>query len=267
MAVFFCKMKNLELQPNYLITLPKRGVKVIAPEHTQAVMARAKANKLNGTTFTDEEKQKLWPEEEKARLKIMTNCGTLKRRYPQKEDGETFMKDIDYQRRDELLDRACDLTVEVVSSWEKLKPETPIAVILFGSVAKGLVKREDHPDPSNIDIAVIGEITKEERNSLLDAIRPKRIEIQNEILAKVPSIDSAERNPGNAGVIVQDMEKLTKENYSQTKNYIASGAVALYDPSGLWQKLEIDALKHEAEKAKGKKKKLEPHVVFEAKNV
>jgi len=226
----------------YRITLPRFGVKVIAPEHTARVMALAQKHKAEGTRFTQGEKANLWPVEEKVRLAIMKNCAILAKRYPTREAGERYMQDVDFARREELLAQAGQLTAHIVEKWREINPSEDIAVLLFGSVAKGLVKRPDHPDPSNIDLAVIGHISDEQRDQLLTSIRPERDRLREEILAKVPRLDSQERNPGNAGVMVQDLSKLTNGEYYGARNYIASGTIPLYDPEGMWRQVEREAL-------------------------
>lgn len=249
-------MINAEIEPRRdLITLPRRGVKIIAPEHTQNVMALARKHKEEGTRFTDDEKANLWPDAEKARLWLMKRCGVLAKRYPNPSDGEKFMEHVDYQRREELLGIAQNLTAEIVISWRTISNKD-IAVVLFGSVAKGLVKRTDHPDPSNLDLVVMGDISKEEKERLLDIIRPKRREAQRWILQKIPFINSHEDNPGNAGVFVQNLEKVRKDNYADARNYITSGAIALYDPSGIWAQVESEALSDTVEKINNKRKLL-----------
>jgi predicted nucleotidyltransferase len=256
-------MRNLESEQS-LITIPKRGLRVIAPEYTQKVMELARKHKEEGTRFTDEEKENLWPNTEKARLFLMKQCGTLARRYPKPEEGRKFMENVDYQRREELLEKARHLSTDIVSSWGKISPDKPIAVILFGSVAKGLVKHTQNPDPSNIDIAVIGDISSEERESLMDEIRPHRKSLQEWILQRVPFINSSDKNPGNAGVIIQNIEKLTKDNLEPAKNYITSGAIALYDPEGIWSNIESQALNNTYERIESKKNKRLPkrEIVF-----
>lgn len=256
-------MRNLESE-QYLITIPRRGLRVVAPPHTQSVIELARKHKKEGTRFTDEEKEKLWPESEKARLYLMKQCGTLAKRYPKAEEGKQFMKSVDYQRRDELLEKATNLSKDIVSSWEEINPDKPIAVILFGSVAKGLVKRTENPDPSNIDLAVIGDINSDEREKLMDEIRPHRKSVQEWILQRVPFINSSERNPGNAGVIVQNTEKVKKDSFEPAKNYITSGAIVLHDPEGIWKNLEEEALKNTYEKMNNKNKRRLPkqEVVF-----
>lgn len=256
-------MRNLELEQN-LITIPKRGLRVIAPEHTQQVMELARKHKKEGTRFTDEEKATLWPENEKARLYLMKQCGILAKRYPKPEQGRRFMENVDYERRKELLEKAVHLSESIVSSWKEINPDKPIAIILFGSVAKGLVKQTQNPDPSNIDLAVMGDINPEERERLMENIRPHRKTVQEWILQKVPFINSPERNPGNAGVIVQNSEKVKKDNLEPAKNYITSGAIALYDPEGIWKELETQALNitYERMSRKNKRKLPKQEVVY-----
>lgn len=237
------------VKPDFLITLPRLGLRVIAPRHVQAVMERAKRNKESGQRFSPEEKQSLWPITEKARLNIMANCAILRRRYPTRVAGEEFMQNVDYERREELLQAARHLTEGIVGAWKQIDPKEDIAVLLFGSVAKGLVKREDHPDPSNVDLAVIGNIRPDQRVLLLDAIRPERERIREEILARVPVLHSKERNPGNAGVMVQHTDKLRNGEYYGARNYIASGAFALYDPTNIWGQMEQEALAFTVAKA------------------
>ncbi len=235
--------------PEYQITLPRFGVRVIAPEHTARVMALARQHKAEGTRFTDEEKANLWPVEEKVRLAIMKNCAILAKRYPTKEAGRAYMLDVDYDRREQLLTQAGKLTTHIVEKWREIDPTQEVAVLLFGSVAKGLVKRPDHPDPSNIDLAVIGNISDEQRDQLLTSIRPERDRLRDEILAGVPVLDSSERNPGNAGVMVQHVSKLTNGSYYGARNYIASGAIPLHDPTGIWRGIEREALAFSVENA------------------
>lgn len=255
-------MRNLESEPNYLITLPRRGLKVIAPEHTRRVMELARQHKAQGTRFTDEEKASLWPDEEKARLYLMKQCGTLKRRYPQATEGKKFMESVDYESRRELIEKARSLSLDIVASWEKVNPDKQIAIVLFGSVAKGLVKHSQNPDPSNIDLAVIGDIDKDEKEKLLDEIRPHRRSVQEWILGRVPFLNSEERNPGNAGVIVQNLDVVAKDNFEPAKNYITSGAIPLHDPAGIWQQVEEKALKTAVEKMQKQRRLPKKQVVF-----
>lgn len=255
-------MRNLESEQNCLITLPRRGLKVIAPEHTRKVMELAKRHKTEGTRFTEAEKEDLWPEQEKARLYLMKQCGTLKRRYPQATEGKKFMESVDYESREELMEKARTLSSDIVTSWERVNPNKQIAVVLFGSVAKGLVKHSQNPDPSNIDLAVIGDIDKDEKEKLLDEIRPHRRSVQEWILGRVPFLNSDERNPGNAGVIVQNLNVVAKDNFEPAKNYITSGAIPLHDPAGIWQQVEETALKTTVEKLQKQKRLPKKQVVF-----
>jgi predicted nucleotidyltransferase len=232
------------LSSEYLITLPKRGLRVQAPAYVRRVMEVARKHKERGERFTDEEKQSLWPDAEKARLRIMTNCSILRKRYPTREEGERFMHDVDYDQREFLLGQAGDLTLGIVESWQQIAPDKPIAVVLYGSVAKGLVKRPDHPDPSNIDLTVIGDISPEQRLELMDSIRSRREKVRERILARVPKVDSREHNPGNAGVMVQHTDRLLNGGFYGARNYIASGAFALHDPKGIWKSIESEAIEY-----------------------
>lgn len=220
--------------PEYLITLPKRGLRVTPPHETQTNMRLARSG------------QKVsWSPEEKTRLRELINCTILKKRYPAKEDGDRFMKeDVDYERREELRCMANELVGCIVSSWRTINPQKDIAIILFGSIAKGLVKRPDHPNPSNVDLAVIGNFTPEEKSELFDGIRFKRKEIQQRTINGNTNIDPSERNPGNAGVLIQTPDKLIVNDFSATRIYIRSNAQPLYDPAGIWKKIERRALEH-----------------------
>lgn len=244
------------------MSISRRGLRIIPPEYVGNVMARARQHKRDGTRWSEEEKRSLWPVGERARIRAITSCKILQQRYPSPSDGKRFMESVDYQRREELLGYAKELTGEIVSSWESINPEKPIAVIIFGSVAKGLVKDCHNGDPSNIDLAVIVEIRGQEemnefrlqREMLLDAIRDKRHEIQQRILAPCPKVNSIDKNPGNAGVFVQDISKLEKGNYGSARNYISSGAIALHDPARIWARVEEKALQAAAKKFKLDKK-------------
>lgn len=228
-----------------LITLPRRGLRVIPPPETQDNMRKARAGQIVS-----------WSDEEKKRLKLLTHCSILTKRYPTPQDGQRFMQGVNYEWGKELLGMAHETTDEIVSQWNTINPHTDIAVLLYGSITKGLVKNPDNPDPSNIDIAVIGNIGFAEREELFDAIRPKREEIRERILSKCPAVHSREPNPGNVGVIIQHTDKLAINNFGQARTYITAGARALYDPSGLWQRLEEEALSQmDLRKLNGKKKK------------
>lgn len=233
------------MKPEFLISLPKRGLRVIPPAETEANMRLARLRQ-----------RVTWSLEEKARLKQLIGCSILEKRYPTREDGEKFMRDeVDYNRREELLRMAHELTSHIIASWDIINPDKDIAVILFGSVAKGLVKKADHPDPSNIDLAVIGDISNEERVELYDRIRSKRKDIQRRIIKNNPNISpevkqraienqyvDRKENLGNAGVFIQTPEKVKKNDYSAAMIYIRSNAHALYDPSGIWHRIENETL-------------------------
>lgn len=229
MEVFLWLM-NKEQIP--LITIPKRGLRVIPPMETQEKMLQVR----NGDKISP------FSEEEKYRLKKLINCKILEQRYPIRQNGEDFMNTVDLEWREELLEMAKELSDNIVNSWHDISALNDIAVLLYGSIAKGLTKKPTHHDPSNIDIAVIGSFSTQQRLDLYDAIRPKRLEIQERILDKCNEINSPEANPGNAGVTIQDIAKLKNNFYYNTRLYISSGGYALYDDSGIWQGIEQEAI-------------------------
>jgi predicted nucleotidyltransferase len=216
-----------------LITLPKRGLRVIPPAETRQNMTRARTGEKVS-----------WSAAEKARLLMLRDCNILAKRYPKREDGKRFMEEVNYEWREELFEMSKELSSEIVLSWNRIAPEKDIAVVLFGSVAKGLVKEPHSINPSNIDMAVIGRISQTEKEALFDMIRPKRKAIQQRILSRCPYIDfdSEDPNPGNAGVIIQDVSKLKKNGYEPTIRYIASGAFAMHDPANIWSEIERQAI-------------------------
>lgn len=220
--------------------------------HTTGVniLLSPRATEMNVTSVRNGE----MTSREGERLRVIIEDGNLKKRYPTVEDGLDFMKKVDYLKRDEMFGYAVDMSKHIVEKWREINSEIPVAVILFGSVAKGLVKSAENPDPSNIDLAVIGTISDSERERLYDSIRERRGEIQQNILSSHSEIDSPEDNPGNVGVIIQDTHKVINGNFTAAINYIASCATPLHDDAGIWQAIEDEALERSYEKTKHKKK-------------
>lgn len=233
--------------PDRFFTLPKRGIRVMAPLASRRILEDLRENGKNGHS--------IWSPEEKARIKLLRDCRILARRYPNPQSGKDFMNHVSIDRREHLYRMAQDLTSHVVEQWHEIKPDKPIAVILFGSIAKGLVKNTNHPDPSNIDLAVLGNFSDSERSILMDKIKPKRLQIGEEIKKDCARIVSPEKSPGNAGVFVQNIYKVKNGSYGCALNYISSGAIALYDPAGIWEKIEQEALSFYARKQNKKTKR------------
>lgn len=185
------------------------------------------------------------------RLRVIEDDGILKKRYPNPRDGISFMEELSMERREQLLGFAQELTPLIVEEWKRINPNEPIAVLLYGSVAKGLVKPADHPHPSDIDIAVIGNIRDEEKHALLEASVPYREEIQRRMgVTSLPEISY----PHYSGFKVQDISKVTNNEYNEAKTYIGSSAFPLYDPAGIWEKIESEALNSFSFKRKAKRK-------------
>lgn len=238
---FFCV---LNMGKEFLITIPQRGLKVIPPTETQANMRIAKEGGIAH-----------WSQEERARLYLLTHCRILEKRHPKPVDGKTYMESVDMERREYLLSLANELSRTIADEWHRISPDSEVAVILYGSVAKGLTRGTNHPDPSNIDLSVVGNISDEEKTQLFNRIRQKRTETQKKILEGYGNVESSEQNPGNAGVIIQNIDKLRKERYGVARTYIAGGAIALYDPAGIWKAVEEEALKYQIEKINQSKTK------------
>lgn len=220
-----------------LITLPRRGLRIIPPGETAANMVRVK----EGQSIVP------WTAREKARLALIKNDTIMRKRFPNPNDGQALMEDVCYQRREELLSLAVDLSNRIVEEWDTMTPNKNIAIILFGSVARGLVRRSDHYDPSNLDMSVIGDFTEEERTELLDAIRPARKETGQKILETCGEANVIREGSGNAGVYVQHVDKLINNKFATAKEYISSNAMVLHDPVGIWSAIEGAALDHEVE--------------------
>jgi hypothetical protein len=221
--------------PEFLISLPRRGVRVIPPRQTMDNMRLAR----EGFSITP------WSEGEKARLALIKKDPIMAKRYPDPNSGQALMAEVCYERREELLLLAKDLTGVIVSEWGKISSDKDIAVVLFGSVARGLVRSREHPDPSNIDMSIIGNFSEEERLMLLDAIRPARQEIRLKIIKTCVGQEFSGIS-GNAGVYVQNVDKLINNKFACAKEYISSNAFSLHDPSGIWKMVEESALNHEA---------------------
>lgn len=168
------------------------------------------------------------PKDELQRLKIIGRDTILKNRYPTSVEGSEYMESVDMEWREHLFSVAQETADHIKEQAEKMGKEK-IAIVLFGSVAKGLTKSPDHSDPSNIDMVVIGDFLDEEKEELFDKVRP----IRNE---------KAEEIGNTVGVHIQDRSIFTKNNHNDALNYIASGATALYDPHAVWSNIESEAL-------------------------
>lgn len=213
---------------------------------------------------------------EKIRLRMILDDAILEGRYPARHQGEEFMDEISPQWRDRLLEEAGTVAEEIKRAcWSVGKEE--FAVILFGSVAKNLVKNRIHDDPSNIDLAVIGDFTYAEKLELLDIIRPARQQMtakiraaefcrcqgircycQQETVRNYSQDANAIFRDGYGDlsenvstgslliervcIIVQTPETICSSGYGVVRAYISSAARAVYDPANLWERLENEAL-------------------------
>lgn len=213
-----------------LITVPKRGLKIIPPAETAHKMAQARRGEVV-TPFSLEER---------VRLRELISAKVLVKRYPTAECGRAFMNNVDYEWGDQLLKLSQAFTTVLVCAWKEIS-DKPMAVVLYGSISRGLVKRPDHADPSNIDLAAIADFTDEEKEEFFDKIRPAREIIRGYILSKTPDINPDSKG-GNVGIHLNTIRSLEVSNYSSTINYLQAAAVPLYDPDDIWKRLEDEAI-------------------------
>lgn len=227
-----------ERQPQQLFWNHEFGVIEAIPPHATANIARV--------VF---ENQPL-PNTEGERLRRMTIDKSMKKKYPTSQHGVDFMSEVNYGRCEELFAFAQELAFDtseetpgILTSWQKINPNKPITIALFGSVAKALTKKSEHCDPSNIDLAVgIEGITQEEQQQLFDAIRSKREDIKKRILSGCPNT-AENSNGGNAGVHIQNLTKLKRAMLT----YVASGAYPLYGHE-IWHQIEEEEISASAQK-------------------
>lgn len=257
-------MVFIESESSHLeyISLPRRGLRIVAPPELQDVLASINQRRKDHIPLSQDDRKRLWTPEQKARLDLLLKCKITARRFPTPEHGKGFMQEIDMQRRDEYMTYVRELTENIVNGWSEINSQKAIAVILFGSVAKGLVKDKNHSDPSNIDMTIIGDFSGNERCELFDKIRSKREEISERIRSSSPNIDYSIRPlPGNVGVCIQNTETLSKDRFGETRVYLSAGAFATYDPSDIWTSLTEGAINVQHRKITPTRSK-QPQIVF-----
>lgn len=168
------------------------------------------------------------PVTEGTRLQVISDDSVLNKRYPSIAEGAKYMDQVDTQWGEHLYGIA-ESMAERIKQETEVMGKRDIAIVLFGSVAKRLTKTSTHPDPSNVDMAVIDQFSDEEKTELFDRIRPYRKQWEPDI-----------RN--NVGVHIHHIDKLRANNYYLTVQYIGSSGRALYDPAEIWQTIEQEAL-------------------------
>lgn len=219
-------MSNEILKHPYLFTLEKRGL-VLTMTGGQIIQKYLEDKGFSPRVSSLEQ----------ARRFQIREANVLKKRYRTAKDGQNYMESVDYQWRAILFQKAFELLNVIQENWGKINPEIPFAVIVYGSLTRGLVKSPNHPDPSSVDLVVIGDTTVANKELLFNAIRYKRDEIDAFITANCPN-KSPESKGGTAAVHIITPETLTNERFSPALNYIQSAARALYDPHGIWKNIE-----------------------------
>lgn len=243
-------IRSEALEQTKSLYLPERGVVVELP-----------ASCYQGINICPESGQVTLDPLIRAQLKAISSEAILQNHYPALEYGENFMGQISPQWRDRLLEQANVVTRSIVKACQSIGKER-FAVLLFGSVAKNLVKFPAHSDPSNIDIAVIGDFIPTEKKDLFDLIRPVRQEVTDSIkraqfckcetihcrcrIVDQGSAPDASRKDllvdSRVGVFIQTPEVLRKDGYGGAREYVASCAKALYDPEGVWGEIEHEVI-------------------------
>lgn len=215
------------------------GVVVALTPELSAQIAKAT---LNGNQFTPDMQMS---------LRILDEDPILRGRYPAIQDGAAYMKDVCFGWRKRLMSVAGQVSnciVDEVMGMGKTRTTqtndgdyelADVAILLYGSVAKGLTRYNGHTDPSNIDLTVIGKFSSVERDELFDRIRPCRDLWSSEI-------------GSNVGVHIQTPERLTNGNYWGALNYEASMTRALYDPFDIWKTIRREALEDYRERLNSK---------------
>lgn len=168
------------------------------------------------------------------RLSIIETDPILKKRHAESGEGcnygNNYMTRVDLEWRENLLKEANLMAGVIRNSAAELGfVDEEFAIILFGSIPRGLSRARTDEDPSNIDLSVIGNFSDYDREAILNRIKPTRDEIGRKI-------------GNNTGVFVQNKYRLTRENYQPVIQFIGACAEPLYDPGGIWQHLEKEAL-------------------------
>src|SRR5579884_1622392 len=226
---FYELMERIErLQEVYI---PERGVRVELPPQC-SVFSNPKSGDV------------LISHSEIERIKAIMKDPTLKKRYPKPEDGQAFMMETSPEWRSYLLSRSKEAAAEIGWNCERMGYER-FAVVLFGSVSRNLVKHPKHPDPSNIDLAVIGEFSPYSREPIFDRIRPLREHLTSEINQNEGRYNE-DGNFERLTVLVQPIDNVRSMDYFSVRTHISACARPLYDPTSLWNELEKEAMPYVA---------------------
>lgn len=201
----------------------------------------------------------------KVQMAMISGDTILGNRYQSFQEGDEYMERVSPEWRRRLLEKAgvvTEATIEACSLVDKKQA----TILLYGSLAKNLAKKRTDEDPSNIDIAVIGDFDWMEKMQVLGLIRPVRELVTAQIKTcekcrdemngcpcqnwtsdqyqNYDTVDiSQESSPiGRVNVIIQTPEVVRKQGYGVARNYIASCAKVFYDPENLWEKIENEAI-------------------------
>lgn len=209
--------------------LPRRGVIVTLPPHVTREIAGPISRWEDITPAAGH------------RLALLDKESILKKRFPNSEIGNDYRNRVDMVWRGALLHEAMYMAYAIKEAVKQVTgfAEEEFAILLFGSIARGLSRSRQDADPSNLDITVIANFTEDQREQVFYIIRPNRER-------------GRERIRNNIGVCLQTPSKFTNDHYALTLELIGSCAQPLHDPGNLWGQLEQEALEYSLTKTRKK---------------
>ncbi len=233
------------------VYLPERGILVELPNHlAQSIQVCPDTGNVSMDPA------------QRAFVRSVMNNTILRNRFPGREDGAFFMESVSPEWREFLMKKAYEMS-DVIVNANRDQANRDIAVLLFGSVARNLVKRRNYHDPSNIDLAVVGKFESEQEvNDLYDSIRPARVRISSEITRgekcsccsvenydpqkcranKVGSPAAGPYDFPRVGVSIKTADQAKKSGYINARVWLSGCAKPLYDAQGVWKEIEEEAL-------------------------
>lgn len=234
------------------IYIPDRGVAVALPE------------KCAAKSYIDPVAKQVTSNDlmESYRIGGIRSDSILAKRYPNPEVGWRYMAAVSTEWGAKLTDDAIKMGQELAEASRSMGKDQ-FAVVLYGSTARGLVKCPKHRDPSNIDMAIIGDFNLDERSSVLDKVRPLRESISSQILIEEKSRSCScqgeyagedahgfvtatySKEPGSecnqtdngfkrVGIHVMNIQAIRSDQYSGLRRIITACAYPIIEEGEMW---------------------------------
>jgi hypothetical protein len=242
--------------PNELISIPRRGLRHALPESVDTKVRDFRVGSfLHRDVYRRVRPQ--WSSDDLVRFDLILNSSVLAQRFPHPDAGRKLMGVVDYNYRNELFGYSLDMSKIIQNAIYTMPSyfDKYYAILLFGSIPRGLVKRPGYFDPSNIDIAVIGNFNSSERDYIFDHIRQDRHDLQDYMLRQNKMWRMPFEQRCNVGVHIQDQGKITGNSFSTALQYISSCAYPLYDNYHVWSEIESDAIAYYNKKFEKKRER------------